>query len=51
MHFKLKIFLIASVDREKLENRNDIYYMAFARKGTVLEIVKEKVISTCGRGH
>ena len=29
---------------------NDIYLMAFALKGKVLEIIKEKVI-TCGRGH
>ena len=25
--------------------------MAFALKGKVLEIIKEKVISTCGRGN
>ena len=51
MHFKSKLFPIASVNRKKSENRNDIYFMAFALKGTVLQIVKEKVISTCGRGH
>ena len=46
-----KYFPIASVDREKLENHNYIYFMAFALKGKVLKIVKEKVISTCGRSH
>ena len=51
MHFKSKLFPIASVDRKKSENHNDIYFMAFALKGKVLQIVKEKVISTCGRGH
>ena len=45
-----KYFSITSVDREKSENQNDIYFMAFALKGTMLKIVKEKVISTCGRG-
>ena len=51
MHLKSKIFPIASVDREKSENHNDMYFMAFALKGTVLKIVKENVISTCGRSH
>ena len=37
-----KYFSIASLDREKLENHNDLYSMAFALKGTVLKIVKEK---------
>ena len=46
-----KYFPIASVDREKSENHSDIYFMAFALKGTGLTILKEKVISTCGRGH
>ena len=46
MHFKSKYFSIASVDREKSENHNYIYFMAFALKGKVLKIVKEKVIST-----
>ena len=44
-----KYFPITLVDREKSENHNDIYFMAFALKGTVLKIVKEKVISNCGR--
>ena len=35
-------FPITSVDREKLENHNDIYFMAFALKGAVLKIVKGK---------
>ena len=39
------------MDSEKSKNRNDIYFMAFALKRTELKIVKEKVISTCGRGH
>ena len=40
------------MDREKSESHNDIYCMACALKGTVLKIVKEKVISTCCRcGH
>ena len=43
-----KYVSIASVDREKSEN---LYCMAFALKGTVLKIVKENLISTCGRGH
>ena len=42
-----KYFPIASMDRDKSENHNDIYFMAFALKGTVLKIV----IGTCGRGH
>ena len=42
-----KYFPIASLDRE---NSNDIYFMAFVLKGKVLKIVKEKMISTCGRG-
>ena len=46
-----KQFPIVSVDREKSENHNDIHFMAFALKGTVLNIVKEKVTITCGRGH
>ena len=46
-----KYFLIASVDREKSEDYSDIYFMAFALKGKVLQIFKEKVISTCDRGH
>ena len=46
-----KYFPIASVDREKSENHNDIYFMAFALKEKVLKIVKEKVISSCGCGH
>ena len=45
----LCILRIFSVDREKLEDHNEIYFMAFALKGKVLKI--EKVISTCGRGH
>ena len=32
------------MDREKLDDHNDIYFMAFALKGKVLKIVKEKVI-------
>ena len=36
---------------EKSENHDDIYFMSFVLNGTVLKIVKEKVISTCGRGH
>ena len=44
-----KYFPITSVDREKSEKH--IYFMAFALKGTVLKIVKEKVISTCGSGN
>ena len=43
-----KYFPIASVDRE---NHNDIYFMAFALKGTVLKFVKDKVFLTCGQGH
>ena len=39
------------MDTPKLEDYNDIYFMAFALKGKVLKIVKEKVISTCCRGH
>ena len=39
------------MDREKSEDYNDIYFMAFALKGKVLKIVKEKVISTYGRVH
>ena len=45
------MFQFTSVEREKSEKRNDIYFMAFALKGTVLKIVKEKVISTCGSGN
>ena len=45
------MFQFTSVEREKSEKHNDIYFMAFALKGTVLKIVKEKVISTSGRGH
>ena len=48
MHFKSKIFSDYIRDREKSENHNDIYFMAFALKGKVLKIVKQKVIS---RGH
>ena len=40
-HLSRKYFPIASVDREKSDNHN---FMAFALKGTVLKIVKEKVI-------
>ena len=32
------------MDREKSENHNCIYFMAFALKGKGLKIVKEKVI-------
>ena len=46
-----KYFPIASVDREKSKNHNNIYFMAFALKGTVLKIVKEKVIGTWGRSR
>ena len=46
MHFKSKYFLIASMDREKSQSHNFIYFMAFALKGKGLKIVKEKVIST-----
>ena len=51
MHFKSKKIPIASVDREKSENHNYFYFMAFALKGKVLKIVKEKVVSTCGLSH
>ena len=44
-------FPIASLVREKSENYNDIYNMAFALKGKMLKIVEEKEISTCGRGY
>lgn len=47
VHFKSKIFQIASMEREKSGEHND---MAFALKGKALEIVEEKVISTCGCG-
>ena len=52
MHCKSKYFPIASLDREKSENHNDIYFMAIALNGKVKKFVKEKVIrlSTCGRG-
>ena len=43
-----KYFPITSVDREKSEYHNGIYFMVFALKGKVLKIVKEKVISSCG---
>ena len=46
-----KYFPIASVDRDKSEYDNDICFMAFALKAKVLRIVKEEVISTCGRGQ
>ena len=39
-----KYFPIAAVDREKSENHNHIYFMAFGK-------LSEKLISTCGRGH
>ena len=42
-------FPIASVVRDKSENHNDIYFMAFALKGKVLKVVIEIVISI--RGH
>ena len=45
------MFSVASVDRENSEDHSDIYFMAFALKGKVLHIFKEKVISTCGRGR
>ena len=46
-----KYFPITLVDREKSGDHNEIYFMAFALKEKVLKIVKEKVISTRGRGH
>ena len=49
--FKLKIFSIVSMNRKKWGDHNDEDIMAFALEGKVLEIVKEKVISICGRGH
>ena len=33
-------FPITSVDREKSEDNDDLYFMAFALKGKVLKIVK-----------
>ena len=39
------------MDREKSEDYNDTYFMAFALKGKVLKIVKENVISSCGHCH
>ena len=42
-----KYFPIASVDREKSQDHNDIYFMAFGLKVKVIKIV-EKV---SGRGH
>ena len=50
MHFKSKIFSDCISGWRKI-GKSDIYFMAFALKETVLKIVKEKVISTCGRGH
>ena len=38
-----------SRNSNKSEDHNEIYLMAFALKGKVLKIVKETVISTCGR--
>ena len=46
-----KYFPVAPLNREKSEDQNDIYIMAFTLKGKVLKIDKEKVISTCSRGH
>ena len=37
------------MNREKSGDHNDVGNVAFALKGKVLEIVKVKVISTCGR--
>ena len=51
MHLSRKYFPIASVDREKSENHDYIFFMAFSLKEKVLKIVKEKVISTCSCGH
>ena len=51
MHFKSKLFSDCISRSRKLEDHNDIYFMAFALKGKVQKIVKEKVITTCGRGH
>ena len=41
-----KYFPVAPLHREKSEDQNGIYFMAFALKGEVLKIDKEKVIIT-----
>ena len=40
-----KYFPIASLDRDKSENHNDICFMAFALKGTVLLVLAVAVIT------
>ena len=39
------------MNREKSRDQNNVGIVVFALKGKVLDIVKEKVISACGRDH
>ena len=48
---KTSLHFNTSLNREKPGVINDIGIMALELKGKVIEVVKEIVISTCGRGN